>query len=856
MELPKKYKHQDISQHWIKAWAENGLYSWDKQSDNPPFVIDTPPPTVSGSLHIGHVFSYTQTDVIARYQRMRGKNVCYPMGWDDNGLPTERRVQQVFGISCDPTLPYDSDWQPKEVNPKKHKHNQPISRQNFIEACLKLTQQDEKAFEDLWRQLGLSVDWKLTYSTISPACQALSQRSFLDLQAKGLVYSKEAPGMWDIDFQTAVAQAECEDREDAGAYHHINFETTNGEAMTIATTRPELLPACIAVVAHPDDERYKPLFGKTAITPLFGAEVPILPAEHADPEKGTGILMVCTFGDAMDVAWWQHSDLALKQVLGRNGCFQALDFSSDLFKSRNPEQAQAAYSHIQGKRCKQAKRIMADLLAQPGSAVSGDDAAAMPTQPEPITHPVKYFEKGDSPLEFIPTRQWYINLLDHKEDLLKQGDKVTWQPNYMQSRYSNWVEGLNQDWCVSRQRFFGVPFPLWYPLDEQGNPKHDTPIFAKPEQCPIDPMTAIPEGYTVGQRNQPLGFCAEADVMDTWATSSLTPQIISGWPENKTQHKQLFPFDLRPQSHEIIRTWAFYTIAKAWFHNQDIPWKRIAISGWILDPDRKKMSKSKGNVVTPQHLLDEYSADAIRYWASKARLGVDTAFDESVFLIGKKVLTKLFNASKFVMMQIADAPDTLSEKDLSETIDLSFWAQVQSSFKSYHEKFEAFEYAAALEEVENLFWAFCDHYIELVKTRAYKATDPKQKASAQAGLKFSLSVICQGFAPFMPFLTEQIWQCLAKQDKSVHSSMFKDIAHTTNSPEAFHLAVDVLSQVRAYKSKEQISIKVPVNIAVSCNQDQAASLNLVIEDLKLAGHIDYLEILIADQATLEVSVSQ
>ena len=833
-ELPKKYKHADIEASCMKQWDDERIYSYNSEKNKSPFVIDTPPPTVSGSLHIGHVFSYTQTDVIARYQRMRGKNVCYPMGWDDNGLPTERRVQQVYGISCDPTLSYDPNWKPEKINPKKHKQNTPVSRQNFIQACLQLTQEDEKAFEALWKNLGLSVDWNLTYSTISPQCQALSQRSFLDLHKKGMVYSKEAPGMWDIDFQTAVAQAECEDREDAGAYHHIHFETTEGKKLTIATTRPELLPACIAVVAHPDDERYKPLFGKTAVTPLFGAEVPILPADHADPEKGTGILMVCTFGDAMDVAWWQQSNLALKQVLGRNGCFQDINFEKAPFLSNHPTQAQDAYDQLKGKRCKQAKKIIAELLAQEGSAVSGK-GKAMPNPPEAITHPVKYFEKGDSPLEFIPTRQWYINLLDHKKDLLSQGDKIIWQPSFMKNRYSNWVEGLNQDWCVSRQRFFGVPFPLWYPLDEKGKPIYDKAIFAKAEQCPIDPMTAVPDGYTAEQRNQPNGFCAEADVMDTWATSSLTPQIISGWPENNDQHQQLFPFDLRPQSHEIIRTWAFYTIAKAWFHHKDIPWKRIAISGWILDPDRKKMSKSKGNVVTPQHLFDEYSADAIRYWASKARLGVDTAFDESMFLIGKKILTKFFNASKFVLMQIQDAPTHLNENHLTQVLDQSFWGLVQESMGRYHEKFSEFDYAGALDEIETLFWTFCDHYIELVKTRAYKATDLSQKQSAQAGLKLTLSTLCQGFAPFMPFLSEQIWSCL--NTGSVHQSQFVLSKSASHSIENFTQAVDVLTQVRTYKSKENLSIKVPVKAQIHCKLETQKQLLVVLDDVKFAGHL-------------------
>jgi len=856
MTLPNKYDHLSIEKKWKDHWDTEKTYQWNpNDTTENTFSIDTPPPTVSGSLHVGHVFSYTQTDVIARYQRMKGKNIFYPMGWDDNGLPTERRVQNVFNITCDPTQPYDANWAP--VKGGRQKEVEPVSRKNFIEACLVLTKEDEKAFEDLWKQLSLSVDWSLQYATIDAHCQRISQLSFLDMVNKGVVYNVDAPTMWDIDFRTAVAQAEIEDRNRPGAYHHIQFKVEDGSQFTIATTRPELLPACIAVVAHPDDARYKPLFGKYAITPLFKARVPILPSTHADPEKGSGILMVCTFGDAADVEWWKSSSLPIKQVIGHNGRFLPIDFSTGVFKSTDPTTAQHNYAPLSGLKIKQAQAKIVELLTQ-----SGD----MPTAPQVIEHAVKFYEKGDSPIEFMTSRQWFVKILDHKQDLIQQGDKIKWHPSFMKSRYTNWVEGLNQDWCISRQRFFGVPFPVWYPLNAAGQPNYSTPIYASAAQLPVDPMSDTPTGYTEAQRNQPNGFTGDPDVMDTWATSSLTPQIASHWTDNPARHAQVFPMDIRPQSHEIIRTWAFYTITKAWFHGKQIPWKHVAISGWVLDPDRKKMSKSKGNVVTPNDLLTQYSSDAVRYWATRAKLGADTAFDPSVFQIGQKLTTKLFNASKFVITQMQSLEGhtgLFTLNDITHPTDIAMIDDLRQLITTATQAFDHLDYAEALEATEASFWKYCDHFIELVKVRSYRDENLTNRKSALATLQESLKLYLRLFAPFLPYITEEIWSWVfTPYSPSVHRSQWPTLQHWSSIPTSEHegtlaLAIDILTQIRSAKTDAQKSLKHPISqLTINASAQKIKQFNLIKYDILAAGVVENDQINLADTLSVTIELSQ
>ncbi|MHB2016484.1 MAG: valine--tRNA ligase [Candidatus Xenobia bacterium] len=836
MELPQKYEAAALERKWGEQWEAWKLYAWDPtRPREETFIVDTPPPTVSGSLHVGHVFSYTHQDLLVRWHRMKGMNIGYPMGWDDNGLPTERRVQNMFKIKCNPTLPYDANWQPKRDKAKDAPVEE-VSRKNFIEACGIVTREDEAAFEAMWRRLGLSLDWQQQYATIDAHCRRVSQYSFLDLVQKGQVYQSSAPTMWDLDFQTAVAQAEVEDRVKPGNFHDIRFQVEGGGDFVISTTRPELLVACIAVVAHPDDKRYQPLFGKTAITPLFHAPVPIMPAEHADPEKGTGILMVCTFGDLMDVEFWKKSKLPLKQVIGSEGRMLPVRFGEGPFVSRDNARAQATWDQLGGQGINQVRKKMAELLREDGSLV-GDL--------KPIEHPVKFYEKGERALEFLPTRQWFIKILEHKDPLLQQGRKITWHPSGMRMRYENWVEGLNQDWCVSRQRYFGVPIPVWYPITAEGRTDYEHPIFARADALPVDPLSDAPPGYQEKSRGQAGGFTGDPDVMDTWATSSLTPQIVSGWPDDMTRHKKLFPMDVRPQSHEIIRTWAFYTIVKAWMHEGEVPWHHVTISGWILDPDRKKMSKSAGNVVTPSHLIDQYSADAVRYWAARARLGVDTAYDEQVFKVGGRLCTKLFNASKFVLQVLHRAGVKAGTVgDVSDPLDVAFLAALRETVEGATNAFVGFDYAGALQQAEEAFWDFCDNYLELVKRRAYEETDTPGRRSALATLRLALRTFLLLFAPTLPYITEEVWSwefATDGRERSVHSAPWPS-AETlgTQEPEGdvYGLGKDVLSRIRTAKTNGKRNLRWPVASLEIRGSDAALALfKQVVADVLIAGAV-------------------
>ncbi len=835
-ELPKKYNHLDIEKKWTSFWKENKVYDWDStRPREETFVVDTPPPTVSGSLHVGHVFSYTHTDLIVRYQRMKGKNIFYPMGWDDNGLPTERRVQNYYRIRCDPKVPYKSDWEP-EHDPKDKKEIEHVSRQNFIEACNKLTHKDEEVFKELWSQLALSVDWSLEYATIDKHSRKISQASFLDLVKKGHAFSTESPTMWDIDFQSAIAQAELEDKELDGAYHDIQFKVADSEkTFEISTTRPELLAACIAVVAHPDDERYQPLFGKEAITPIFNMKVPILPADHAEPDKGTGILMVCTFGDIMDVEWWKQSTLPIRQIIGRNGRLLPVTFGEAPFDSLDNEKANKAYKEIEGLYPKQARKKMPEVL---GASLIGEI--------RPTRHPVKFFEKGDRPLEFIPTRQWFVRVMNHKERLIELGKQVTWHPEHMYSRFENWVNGLNQEWCYSRQRFFGVPFPVWYPVKDDGETDYENPIFAKEEDLPVDPLAEAPDSYDESQRDIPGGFTGDPDVMDTWSTSSMTPQIVSHWGINTERHKQLFPMDLRPQGHDIIRTWAFTTIVKSMHHEDSIPWHNICLSGWILDPDRKKMSKSKGNTVTPGHLLEEYSSDGVRYWSARARLGTDTAFDDQVFKVGRKLVTKLFNASRFVLQQFERLevdPNSYLKNSASEEIDKSFLEELEKVVTFAGKSYENFDYAAALQQTEDLFWDFCDHYLELVKVRAYEDEESPERESALSTLAISLNVFLRLLAPVLPYVTEEVWSCsFGTENNSIHKNNWPTSEEFSNQSKPleeglFEVAKKMMSDIRGAKTSAQKSLKWPVEkLEVKASESFINKAKMVESDILRAAN--------------------
>ena len=834
MNVPEKPTLDNLESTLIEKWEASGVYTFDRNAPRDQvFAIDTPPPTVSGSLHMGHVFSYTHTDTVARFWRMRGKSVFYPMGWDDNGLPTERRVQNYFGVSCDPNVSYDPKFTPpfRGDVPKDHRAVA-ISRPNFIELCVELTHQDEKIFEDLFRRLGLSVDWSLLYTTISDYARRTSQAAFIRNLSRGEAYAQEAPTLWDVDFGTAVAQAELEDRERPGAYHSINFARTDGSGnVTIATTRPELIPACVALVAHPDDPRYQPLFGKTVRTPLFDVEVPVVAHELAQIDKGTGIAMICTFGDLTDVIWWRELNLPTRAVIGRDGRIVA-----DMPDWITSATGTANYGALTGKGVKQAQTVIVEMLR-----ISGD----MNGEPEPITHPVKFFEKGDRPLEIVTSRQWYIRNGGRDEvlraALLKRGDELAWHPDFMQHRYTNWVGGLNGDWLISRQRYFGVPIPLWYPLTAAGEPDFNNPIIPSESQLPIDPSSDVPVGFTEAQRGVAGGFMGEPDVMDTWATSSLTPQIAGRWIDDQKLFNNIFPMDVRPQAHDIIRTWLFATTVRSHFEHNIAPWKNAALSGWILDPDRKKMSKSKGNVVTPIDLFEQYGSDAVRYWAASARPGVDTAFSEDQMKVGRKLATKLLNVTKFVL-GFGEANPTATP---TEAVDIAMLARLASVVDEATTAFETYDYARALEKSESFFWWFCDDYVELVKTRAY--SEGAGSDSARAALQRALSTLQRLFAPHIPFATEEVWNWW--QTGSIHRASWPtraDLLGGTSTVEATEDLLDavcnVLAVIRRTKTEAKVSQRAEVeHVLVSATDTQVSLLQLGLVDLLNAGVAQKIE---------------
>jgi valyl-tRNA synthetase len=812
---------------WGPVWEERGTYRFDRtKMRDDVYSIDTPPPTVSGSLHVGHVFSYTHTDTVARYQRMRGREVFYPMGWDDNGLPTERRVQNYYGVLCDPSLPYDDAFEaPTEpFDPPRH-----ISRRNFVELCHGLTVEDEKLFEELWRALGLSVDWEMNYATIDDHSQRVAQRAFLRNLRRGEAYQAEAPVLWDVDFRTAVAQAELEDREKPGAFHRISFwRTDSDEPLFIETTRPELVPACVALVAHPDDERYKPLFGSTVRTPLFGVEVEVRSHELADPEKGSGIAMICTFGDITDVTWWRELQLPTRSVMGEDG--RLLPEAPDAITSPG---GRAAYAELAGKTTNQARRRIVELLGE-----SGD----LDGEPRSITHPVKFYERGERPLEIVTSRQWYIRNggrdLDLREALLRRGKELHWHPPYMHVRYENWVEGLTGDWLISRQRFFGVPFPVWYPVLADGTTDHAHPILADESTLPVDPTSTTPPGFDESQRGRPGGFVADPDVMDTWATSSLTPQLATQWEEDDDFFTRTYPMDLRPQAHEIIRTWLFSTIVRSHLENDSLPWKNATISGWVLDPDRKKMSKSKGNVVTPMQYIEQFGADALRYWAASGRPGTDTAFDEGQLKVGRRLAIKLLNASRFAL-GIGDPQADFTV--VTEPLDRALLAALAALTDDATDAFDGYDYARSLERTEAFFWRFCDQYLELVKGRAYGSRGEGPAASAQAALQLALSTQLRLFAPFLPYVTEEVWSWW--QDGSIHRAPWPEVSQLRDvaddgRPQVFDLAAQVLGEIRKAKTEAKQSLKAEVT-AVTV-RDQPPHLELlrsVVGDLTEAGNV-------------------
>ena len=856
--LPDKVGVDGLEDKWRAVWDEDGTYKFRNTRDRKAvYSIDTPPPTVSGSLHVGHVFSYTHTDVIARYKRMRGYDVFYPMGWDDNGLPTERRVQNYYGVRVDVSLPYDPDFKPpfEGTDGKKidAKDQVPISRKNFIELCERLTAQDEKLFEALWRKLGLSIDWSQTYHTIGQHPQRVAQKAFLRNLARGEAYQQDAPGLWDVTFQTAVAQAELESREYPGFYHKVAFRFEDGTPIYIETTRPELLAACTSLIANPNDERYKQYFGQYVYSPLFKVKVSILAHPAAEMDKGAGIAMCCTFGDVTDVEWWRDLKLPTRPIIQRNGriVMDTPDWIED-------PAGREVFAETAGKTTFSARKIIVDKLRE-----SGD----LDGEPTPTKRMTNFYEKGDKPLEIVTSRQWYLeNGGTNKAlntELIERGKELNFHPDFMRVRYENWVHGLNGDWLISRQRFFGVPFPLWYPLDANGEPDYSNPLTPSEDRLPIDPTIDVPEGYGEDQRDQPNGFMAEPDIMDTWATSSLTPQIVTKWAEpgeeNERFFKSTFPMDLRPQGQDIIRTWLFSTIDRADLENHCLPWANATLSGWILDPDHKKMSKSKGNVVVPNKPIEQFGADAVRYWAASARLGLDATYDEGQMKIGRRLAIKLLNATKFALAigredenhHVGEgATASWDPKDVTEPLDRAAMAKMAKVVYDATESLNNYEHSKALETIEDFFWQFCDDYIELVKNRAYGTAEstgvepsPQAVKSARTTLGLGLDAFARLLAPFLPYTTEEVWSWMHAGEGSVHHAPWpKPITYATAafkaSPELLTQAGAALTALRGIKSKAKVSMKTPIlSVMLNVNDELHDALAPALGDIAEAARV-------------------
>lgn len=816
MSSPQQYDVAANEKKWQEHWLAAGTYAWDdKASRAESYIVDTPPPTVSGILHIGHVYSYTQTDLIARFQRMAGKNVFYPIGFDDNGLPTERLVEKRRNIRAND-----------------------MSREEFIAICHEEVQDAEADFRSLFREIALSVDWGLEYQTISPHSRRVSQLSVLDLFEKDHLYRRLQPTLWDPADRTALAQAEVTEKESPGTLWQVAFDLEGGGVVEIATTRPELLGACGALLIHPEHPRAAELLGKTVLTPLFRVPVPILADAKADPEKGTGIVMCCTFGDTTDIEWWREHQLPTRVILGRDGRIaEFTGFGGADWPSRDLDRAQGVIAQIQGLKVNAAREKTVALLTEDGR-ITGSTA---------VTRMVPCAERSGAPLEILVTPQWFVRVLDKKAALLDKGSQITWYPEYMKARYDGWVEGLKWDWCISRQRFFGVPFPFWYSkrAGEEGRI-----LAAHPDDLPVDPLVDAPRGYSRDEVEP------DPDVMDTWATSSVSPQLNS-WgisPEHlldAARHARLFPADLRPQAHEIIRTWAFYTIVKSHLHQNSVPWHNIAISGWCLAADKTKMSKSKGNVVDPRDLLKRYGADVVRYWTATSKLGLDTALSEDVLKVGKRLQTKLWNAARFVMLQLegfAGSPTTPAQDVASglitATIDKWVLSRLARVVKLATEKFAAYEYADAFEAVERFFWAdLCDNYLELVKARAYgESGDAAGRVSAQITLWHCLETVLRLIAPVMPHLTEELYaahfparhQALGSIHKRGTWPKAEAQAADEESERLGQAGIQILAAIRKVKSERKVSIKTPIPVLgiYPRDADALAAVKTVIDDLR------------------------
>jgi valyl-tRNA synthetase len=766
--MAQKYD-PSVEKKWQKKWEDWGIYKFEPDSKKPLFSVDTPPPTVSGTIHMGHAFGYSQADFIVRFWRMRGYNIFYPFGFDDNGLPTALYVEKKRGI--------------KERD---------FSRSEFIKICLEESKEAEKEFKSFWKTVGISVDWSLEYSTIDDWCRKTSQRSFIELYRKGRIYRKKAPTLWCPQCSTAIAQALLEDKEKKSRFVNIVFSLEDGKEITIATTRPELLPSCVAIFVHPDNKEHRHLVGKKAIVPLFGHTVPILADKRVDPKKGTGIVMCCTFGDLTDIEWWGAYNLALRIGIDKNGRMTEL---AGKYKGLTTQEAR--------------EEIIQDLKRE--NLIRSEKI---------ILHTVNTHERCGKEIEFLVTNQWFVRYLDLKHKFIKAGRKVRWFPKYMRVRYENWINGLQWDWCISRQRYYGVPFPVWYCK------KCGEVILAEDNELPVDPLHDKPKKpCTCGSKD----FEPEKDIIDTWFTSSLTPQINGKWKEDERFFKKLYPMTLRPQGHDIIYLWAFNTIVKGLLHNNQIPWKDIMINGHALDPHGKKMSKSRGNIVDPKDVIENYSADALRFWAAGSKLGDDLPYKEKDIITGQRFINKLYNSGNFVYTHIKNHnPGKIKKKELN-VIDAWMLSKLNRVIKEVTRLFEIYEYSKVKEVMDVFFWhEFCDFYLEMVKDRLYNPEKYKSEddVSAKNTLYVTFLTILKLLAPILPHITEDLYQRRYKEEEgcvSIHVSAWPSVEKKFIDKKIEKLgekAKDIITALRRYKTNKGLAMNAPIKeLIIDCEKE-------------------------------------
>ena len=754
MELDKNYDFKTSEKELKEFWEKERIYEFNPKSKKRIFSIDTPPPTVSGKMHIGHAFSYSHIDFIARYKRMKGHELFFPFGTDDNGLATERLIEKM-----------------KNVKGAR------MERDEFTKLCLDTLKEIRSDFINDWKKIGFSSDYGVFYSTIDDHCRKISQKSFINLYNDGREYRQEAPTIWCTHCETAIAQVEMKDKELSSTFNDIIFKV-DGKDLIIATTRPELLPSCVAIFVHPNDKRYQKLLGKKAKVPLFDLNVPILADKKADPKKGSGVVMCCCFGDLTDVEWYKQHKLPLLISINHDGTMN--------------ENA-GKYGGLKIKEARE--KIIGDLKAN-----------KLLTSQKKITHMVNTHERCGIEVEILNTKQWFIKYLDLKDLFLEQGVKLNWHPEYMKVRYDHWINGLQWDWCISRQRFFGVPFPVWYCK------KCDEVILADENQLPVDPLRDRPLKKCRCGSNE---FIPEKDVLDTWATSSLTPEIAASlFPK---QFDKLFPMSLRGNAHDIITFWLFNTLVKSHLHYKKNPWKDVVISGYVLGIDHEKMSKSKGNTIEPQYVMNQYGSDALRFWAAGSKLGEDLAYQEKDLVTGKKLVTKLWNATKFGLMNLKGYKKTKPKN--MEIFDKWLLIKLNKLMKESTESFDSYEFSKVRNEVNNFFWhTFCDNYLEITKDRLYneEKRGKEAKISAQHTLYISLLNILKLMAPIIPFITDKLYiENFSKSEgfKSIHIDSWPEYDEKMQDKEIEEIGdmgIEAISNVRKEKARLNKPLTAPI----------------------------------------------